>query len=194
MFCTYNVIPTDWLVHTPHPSLKLTPTFIFLVLISCLCELAGAEELVWCSFFVFCVLQDFKEQVIHHVATIVLIGFSWLVNYIRAGTLIMLVHDASDYLMEVWTDFWSRCLTEHFVLSSEAWTWRTTLPPRGQIVSPFFCFSRQKCSTTQVGGKRATSSSLRLLQSSLSRALSSSPSGMFSMQLLHFKCHSVPWI
>ena len=46
-------------------------------------------------------LQDFKEQIIHHVATIALISFSWLVNYIRAGTLIMLVHDASDYLMEV---------------------------------------------------------------------------------------------
>lgn len=52
------------------------------------------------TFFCF-FLQDFKEQVIHHVATIALIGFSWLVNYIRAGTLIMLVHDASDYLMEV---------------------------------------------------------------------------------------------
>ncbi|XP_047239927.1 ceramide synthase 2a [Girardinichthys multiradiatus] len=44
--------------------------------------------------------KDFKEQIVHHVATILLIGFSWLVNYIRAGTLIMLVHDASDYLME----------------------------------------------------------------------------------------------
>ncbi|CAL1584940.1 unnamed protein product [Knipowitschia caucasica] len=44
--------------------------------------------------------KDFKEQIVHHVATISLIGFSWLVNYIRAGTLIMLVHDASDYLME----------------------------------------------------------------------------------------------
>ncbi|XP_037120653.1 ceramide synthase 2a [Syngnathus acus] len=44
--------------------------------------------------------KDFKEQIVHHVATIVLVGFSWLVNYIRGGTLIMLAHDASDYLME----------------------------------------------------------------------------------------------
>ncbi|XP_061520158.1 ceramide synthase 2a [Phycodurus eques] len=44
--------------------------------------------------------KDFKEQIVHHIATIVLIGFSWLVNYIRGGTLIMLAHDASDYLME----------------------------------------------------------------------------------------------
>ncbi|KAK5911069.1 hypothetical protein CgunFtcFv8_005279 [Champsocephalus gunnari] len=44
--------------------------------------------------------KDFKEQIIHHVATISLISFSWLVNYIRAGTLIMLVHDSSDSFME----------------------------------------------------------------------------------------------
>ncbi|XP_008336456.2 ceramide synthase 2-like [Cynoglossus semilaevis] len=44
--------------------------------------------------------QDFKEQIIHHLATLVLLSFSWCVNYIRVGTLVMLVHDASDVLLE----------------------------------------------------------------------------------------------
>ncbi|RXN20563.1 ceramide synthase 2-like protein [Labeo rohita] len=44
--------------------------------------------------------KDFKEQIIHHWATLTLLAFSWCGNYIRVGTLVMLVHDSSDILLE----------------------------------------------------------------------------------------------
>uniref|UniRef100_A0A8C6LVP3 Ceramide synthase 3 n=1 Tax=Nothobranchius furzeri TaxID=105023 RepID=A0A8C6LVP3_NOTFU len=44
--------------------------------------------------------KDFQEQVIHHVATLTLLSFSWVSNYIRVGTLVMMLHDSSDILLE----------------------------------------------------------------------------------------------
>ncbi len=49
-------------------------------------------------------LQDFLENVIHHFVTIFLMVFSWSDNMVRIGTLVMIVHDAVDYWLEVSCD------------------------------------------------------------------------------------------
>ncbi|ELV10857.1 LAG1 longevity assurance like protein 5 [Tupaia chinensis] len=44
--------------------------------------------------------KDFLLMFVHHLATIGLITFSYVNNMVRVGTLVMCLHDASDFLLE----------------------------------------------------------------------------------------------
>ena len=44
--------------------------------------------------------KDFNEQIIHHVATLALLGLSYVCNFTRIGTLVMWCHDVSDIFLE----------------------------------------------------------------------------------------------
>lgn len=44
--------------------------------------------------------KDFTEQLIHHMATIFLIVFSYVANFVRVGSLVMAIHDVSDIILE----------------------------------------------------------------------------------------------
>lgn len=45
--------------------------------------------------------KDFVEMVVHHVATIILVLFSYYANFVRIGVLVLVVHDASDPFLEL---------------------------------------------------------------------------------------------
>jgi len=45
--------------------------------------------------------KDFLEMFIHHSTTIALMMFSWTAHFTRIGTLVLIVHDCSDHLLEL---------------------------------------------------------------------------------------------
>ncbi|XP_044261537.1 ceramide synthase 6-like [Tribolium madens] len=44
--------------------------------------------------------KDFWQMFIHHIATIVLMCLSWVVNLFRIGSLVLVVHDCADIFLE----------------------------------------------------------------------------------------------
>lgn len=44
--------------------------------------------------------RDFWEMVVHHVATLFLVGFSYVANFMRMGSIMLLLHDLSDPFLE----------------------------------------------------------------------------------------------
>ncbi|XP_044207627.1 ceramide synthase 5-like isoform X1 [Thunnus albacares] len=62
-------------------------------------ELAFYWSLMF-SQFIDIKRKDFIIMLVHHLATIILITFSYANNMIRMGTMVMCVHDASDIFLE----------------------------------------------------------------------------------------------
>ncbi|XP_020484993.1 ceramide synthase 5 isoform X2 [Labrus bergylta] len=62
-------------------------------------ELAFYWSLMF-SQFIDIKRKDFLIMFIHHLATVCLISFSYVNNMARVGSLVMCVHDASDFLLE----------------------------------------------------------------------------------------------
>ncbi|XP_072041936.1 ceramide synthase 6-like [Amphiura filiformis] len=44
--------------------------------------------------------KDFIANLVHHISTLSLLGFSWVCNFTRIGCLVLIIHDASDIFLE----------------------------------------------------------------------------------------------
>jgi hypothetical protein len=81
-----------WLNYPNHP-LTIDVYWYYMI------ELAFYWSLVF-SQFIDVKRKDFWQMFIHHIATISLLSFSYIVNFVRVGTLVLVVHDAGDYWLE----------------------------------------------------------------------------------------------
>lgn len=75
-------------------------------------ELAFYWSLIF-SQFIDVKRKDFWEMFLHHIATISLLSFSYVVNFVRVGTLVLVIHDCGDYWLEVRYTFYNELLIEN---------------------------------------------------------------------------------
>lgn len=99
-WAVYALYDSEWLwdpaqcfVNFPFQDFEFKVVFLYHI------ELAFYSSLVL-SLFTDVRRKDFTEQIIHHFATITLITFSYLANFIRVGSLVIILHDLSDIFLE----------------------------------------------------------------------------------------------
>lgn len=68
-----------------------------------------------------CYEQDFMEMIVHHFATLGLMFFSWMNNFVRVGSLVLLIHDCADPIMEVSRDI--NCYNANYLLVKQILRW-----------------------------------------------------------------------
>ena len=80
-------------------------------------------------------VQDFWEMFLHHIATISLLSFSYIVNFVRVGSLVLLIHDCGD----VWLEVREKALIDDgiaciFLFSDRAPKWRSMLEHKRFVI------------------------------------------------------------
>lgn len=79
--------------------------------------------------------KDWLESMIHHVATTMLLVYSYYVNFTRVGVMVLLVHDISDIFLEAAKLCrWGARAVCHLVLEIawDCWGWEV-VPQRAAI-------------------------------------------------------------
>ncbi|CAF5022907.1 unnamed protein product, partial [Rotaria sp. Silwood1] len=94
------VLNKSWNWDTRHcwlgyPNQPLTADIFWYYMI----ELAFYWSLLF-SQFIDVKRKDFWQMFLHHVATIMLLSFSYIANYVRVGSLVLVIHDCADYWLE----------------------------------------------------------------------------------------------
>ncbi|XP_077985242.1 ceramide synthase 6-like [Glandiceps talaboti] len=99
-YALYNLKNEDWfwdskLCWYGYPKHQLTDQLEIYYMV----ELSFFWTLLFSQFFDV-KRKDFLEMFVHHVVSTMLIIFSWTVNFLRIGAIVLVIHDCSDVFLE----------------------------------------------------------------------------------------------